>query len=263
MSRWVYEFWRDVADPSWPKVVFWSDFVQVNDKLKEEVYLQHDFSKRLLELDNRDLWRCKNLATFELYKKDHFVFINVPKCGSRHYRQFFLDRLEWDFFVPESIKDLEQYTLFGLMMDPHRRYLKGVTEWLWTLHVRHGIDLDWKKIDLLIPDGHSLPLSMILDTLMMRIAWIPFEILSDQEVKQSMNNLFQKKGSTLSIPISHPPVHVSSSAKKTLYDQLELYFYNHDIQQTPITMIHQLLISDFQFYRELTKNFTPDWQHLD
>lgn len=257
MSRWLYEFWNDVADPSWPTVEFWHQFVKVDDKIKQECYQQHRLAERLQELDNTEFWQCK--VTYPMYQKDNFVFVNIPKCGSTHYQEFFLDRLGWKIFVPDRYQDLENLTIFGLMMDPHLRYLKGITEFLW---MNAGKSLRATYTALLFPDTHSLPVSLVLGPLMDRIAWIPMDNLSDQEVKQCMNNLFKKKKSNLTVPTTHISRHISSPEKRALFEEFKNHFYTYDSKKNMAALIHHILIPDTIFYRDLLSKFTSDWQHL-
>lgn len=264
MSRWLYEFWHDVADPSWPAVEFWPEFVSLDPKIKTECYVQHSLAQRLSELDDIQQWQCRNLVGgFQLYHKDDFVFVNVPKCGSQHYQKFFLEHLGWQVITPRDLKDFDRYKLFGLMMDPYRRYLKGVTEFLWLAQRQQNIDLDFTSLNLLFPDAHSLPISLVMGPIMQQVAWIPLDIVPQDSAKQIMNNFFQKHKSKISVPLSYPAEHVSPPQKQALFNRVKQHFLSHEVTQTYASLMHQFLIPDAIFYRTLVDKFTPDWQHLD
>lgn len=257
MSRWIYEFWNDVADPSWPKVECWRDFFMLENKIQQECYDQHGFAERLKQLDDVNYWQ----PNFRMYRRDDFIFVNIPKCGSWHHHNFFVDRLGWEIYQPTTRDDLKNYTLFGLMMDPHQRYLKGVTEFLWACHPQH--DLEFMYQHLLFPDPHSLPVSMLMGSLIHQVAWIPFDTMTHSDVKNCMNMLFVKQKSNIRVPTHHPAEHVSGLEKQKLFDKFKHHFYNHDSSDNNAALVHRLLLPDWKFYRQLLQEFTPDWQHLN
>jgi hypothetical protein len=268
MSRCLHEYWKSVADPSWPNVDFWSEFVQVDPAMQQECWQDHALLNRLAEIENSEYWHCHSI--YPMYRKENTIFVNVPKCGYVHYRDFFLNRLGWELFVPNCYEDFNGTVIVGLMMDPYRRYLKGITEFLWATKLYPYANLDTIFHDLMFPDMHCYPVSQMLGTLNSMINWIPFELMSDHDVKSCMNSLFEKKSSTITIPLSHPELHKSSDEKLQLYEKIKQVFFTHDMTKpdhknsySHILAIHRALIPDAIFYRDLAKKFTLDWQHLN
>jgi hypothetical protein len=205
-----------------------------------------------------------------MYRKENLIFVNVPKCGYVHYRDFFLERLGWESFVPDRYCDLDGTIMFGIMMDPCRRYLKGITEFLWSTELYQHVDLQTLFKHIMFPDIHSAPVLQILGAINSKIHWIPFESMTDEDVKSCMNSLFFLKSSSITVPLSHPKMHESPKEKTQLYEQIKEIFFNHTITSidpagglSQAWGVHRALIPDSIFYRDLTSKFSPDWQHLD
>lgn len=261
MSQPFHEFWQSIKSPAWPNVEFWSEFVRIDPDIQKECRDQYALQQQLDKIENFEYWHCNSL--YPLYRKEDWVFVNVSKCGFIHYQDFFLDRLGWQVFVPNSYRDLDEVNMFGLMMDPHRRYLKGVTEWLWKTNLFPHMNIDRIFSDIVFPDIHSAPVSQCLGSIINRVNWIPFELMTDHEVKTCMNKLFEKKSSSITVPLSHPAMHNSPKDKQQLYQALKTVFFNQTFHKNNIADIHRALVPDTIFYRNLVDKFSPDWQHLD
>lgn len=265
------KFWNDVKDPSWPDVKTWEDFIKLEESIQQECFILHGLEQRLTEIENPEHWRIHSLC--EMFQKDQFLFINVPKCGSSHYWNFFLDRLGWTRYFPDSINDLQDYVKFGLMMHPLDRYLKGLTQFIWILNLKDKINLDNFVTGCFIPDLHSIPYHLLFNDLIESIHWIPFSLFTDEQTKSCMNALFATYNSNIKIPVSHPTKNVSPPEKKILHEKISTHWRNRtelsrstiersrDFRQN-LYIVYRYYAQDLKFYRELITNFKPDWSHI-
>jgi len=211
----LQKFWKDVKDSSWPELYTSEDFAKIDQHFIDECFDQHNLAQRLKEIEDPQYWSIYSLGEF--FIKDEFVFINIPKCGSRHYYNFFIKQLNWKRYYPKSFDELKGLVKFGLMMHPLDRYLKGLTEFVWQLNLKDTIDLKKLSETSFIPDIHSTPYHLMLGDLIEDIHWVPFKLFKDQEVKSYMNNMFARYESSIRVPIDYPPIHVSSPEKKDIH----------------------------------------------
>jgi len=270
----LHKFWQDVKDPAWPDITTYDEFNNLDKNLINECFQQHGLKQRLAEIENLDYWRLLKLNTAtEMFKKDNFVFFNVSKCGSRHYYEFFVKRLGWKRYSTESFDELKGLIKFGLMMHPLERYLKGLTEFLWELKIADQINLESFVTSCYVPDQHSASYHLMFGEVIHDIHWIPFKSMEDREVKQCINSLFSKYGSSICIPVEHPPKHVSSPEKKLLYKTLAQHWLNRpELKKPPdhidpkkfenLYLIYHTYSQDLGFYRSLIDSFRPDWSHI-
>lgn len=261
------KFWNDVKDATWPEVSTWNDFYALDQHIQQECFCRHGLQQRLAEIENPDYWLPHALPG--MIKKDRFVFIPLPKCGSAHYKDFFINRLGWSRFQPRSLDELASYVKFGLMMHPLDRYLKGLTEFAWRFEIKDQ-DLQRFVTSCFMPDDHAISYSLYLGQLLADTHWIPFQDMTDIEVKSCMNKLFHHYGSNIEIPITHPAIHVSPQDKKILYQKIMSYWHQRQEPEdsspsrdnTNLYLIYKAHAKDLEFYRQLKNTFKSDWLHL-
>jgi hypothetical protein len=260
MSDWfLKKSWQDIRDSSWPDIEYWDDFLRLDDRIKLECNEQHAFQDWIDHLHGDDFSDLNVHQKF--YQKDQFVFVNVGKCGSMHHEDFFVHRLGW---TQRTLRELkvplyENYVFFGLMMHPLRRYLKGVTEYIFAQNISHCVDFDYFMEYTICPDLHSMPYSMIVRPELDRIHWIPLSGMPPQEVKQCMNRLFKYYGSDLCIPTEHPPLHESGPEQLNIFHQVKAAW---EKQGTAMYYVYKMHKGDIKFYHDLIERFQPDWSHL-
>lgn len=260
-------FWKQVKDPQWPDVNTWDDFLQINDQIKSECMLVHGLEQRLSEIEDTNYWAIRSYG--EWFRKDRFIFVNVPKCGSTHYFMFFLGHLGWEHFFPTSLDELDGYVTFGLMMHPLEKYLKGITEFIWAHELAGRIDLEKFVTNALMPDLHSIPYFHQFGELMDDIHWIPFQTMKDHQVKSCMNSLFAHYNSTMTIPVDFPRVHESPNEKLAIFNEIKHHWQNRKEPQPSrdkfnnnLYGVYHAFAQDLKFYRKLIENFKSDWSHL-
>lgn len=260
MSDWfLKKIWEDIKDPSWPDIEYWDDFLKVDQHIQKECLDVYKIDQELNKFYDPSLWDTH--VHPDLFQHDKFVFINIAKCGSRHHEDFFLKRLQWKKRDYHEIKDREDLVYFGLIMNPIRRYLKGLTEFIWQQNMRTTINMEKFMKETIVPDIHSLPYSIFIrPDLYKKIHWIPFSDMLPSEVKQAMNNLFKKYGTDLTIPTEHPSIHESTDEKIKIFNDVKnAWEKEHDIMY----LVYLLYGPDMKFYNDLIQKFKPDWSHIN
>jgi len=252
------ELWQDIKDPHWPDIELWDDFALLSGDIKSQA-AHRGLYQRMAEINDADYWRPRSMQ-IDCYQKDRFVFVNVGKCGYQHHRDFFLHRLGWHHLPSEQLYHQKDIVMFGLMMHPLRRYLKGLTEFLWDQRISEQINIDRFMEYAFIPDNHSMPVSMQCGPYFKQIHWIPFADRSATQVKTLMNTLFQKYGSSLTVPLEHPALHESHYEKHMLFDSIKKSW---ETKHKSCYIIYQLHSTDLEFYQELVDSFRDDWSHFD
>lgn len=260
MSDWfLKKSYRDIRDASWPDIDYWDDFLCLSDSIKRECKEQHALDHWINYLHSDEFSSLNAHQRF--FQKDRFVFVNVAKCGSVHHEDFFVRRLNWSKLTLRDLEAQQRQDLvfFGLMMHPLRRYLKGVTEYIFVQGISQCIDLDNFMEYTVCPDIHSMPYSMIVRPDLDRIHWIPLNKMQPQEVKQCMNRLFEHYCSDLRIPVEHPPLHESTPEKTAIFHQVKTVW---EKQGQAMYNVYQMHHGDIKFYHDLIERFRPDWSHL-
>lgn len=264
----LQKFWQNIKDTSWPEISTWEDFALLDKHIKKECFEQHSLQQRLDEIEDPQHWLPHSMVIF---KKDQFVFFNISKCGSTHYKDFFINRLGWKQICPKSIEELTPYIKFGLMMHPLDRYLKGIAQFAWMFDIRDD-HIERLVTECFMPDLHSASYTLQFDNLIDEIHWIPFQRMSDYAVKSCMNDLFAYYHSTIRIPTEHPAIGVANPQKKMLQQKITTIWNQRidcnleNLQDTnfgcSLYFIYSAFAKDLKFYRSLCTHFNPDWSHL-
>jgi len=261
MSDWfLKKSYQDIRDPCWPSINYWDDFLRLEEHIKQECKEQHALDHWLNYLHGDNFSTLNSHQPF--FQKDQFVFVNIAKCGSQHHEDFFVRRLGWS---QRTLRDLQaqqrqDLVFFGLMMHPLRRYLKGVTEYIFAQNISKCIDFDYFMQYTVCPDLHSMPYSMIVWPALDHIHWIPFSSMQPKEVKQCMNKLFAYYNSDLCVPTEHPPLHQSCPEQLAIFQQVQTAW---EKQGTAMYYVYKMHHGDIRFYHDLIEKFQPDWSHLN
>lgn len=259
MSDWFLKsMWQDIKDPSWPDVEYWDDFIKLKDEIKSECRELHGIMNRVSEIGNPEYWR--SYVNLHVLQKDRFVFVCIPKCGSVHHVDFFVNRLGWQKKIFRDIQHETDLVYFGLLMHPIRRYLKGVTEFIWHQGLADTIDMDEFMKFACLCDQNCLPYNIMSSLPIEQVNWIPFSSMSPTQVKQCMNNLLELHGSDIRLPLHHPMLHQSNEDKSKLFDRVKHSWGGQ--QQISIYTVYMLYASEIDFYQKLIENFRYDWSHV-
>jgi len=269
---WLKDFWNDIKDPSWSDVDTLDDIMKMHSDILRECYQTHRLDHKLQDINKAsgfyDHWTT-------VLHHGNLGFVPVRKCGHLHFRDIFLNQMAWQE-IP--IKDFNgsDTQLFGVMMHPLIRYLKGITEWIWRFwkdteylpaldqaHPKHPAVTD-RLITMIknsvVPDVHSLPYSLEFGPHLDKIAWIPLGLYDDHEVYDLVQGFFDLHGHDIVLARPRQRIHTSNHTKLQLYELVKKIHYERSYNEH--TLIYQIYSQDLKFYHNLLQSFRPDWSHL-
>lgn len=273
----IVKFYNSIKDPAWPEIHSYADYSLLSNVIKDECNTLHRFQDRKTEICNPNYWI--NLAT-DVYVYKNLVFFPIEKCAFVYYTTMF-NNLGWEK-VPLHTIDIKNNKLFGLVMHPLQRRLKGITQWLVLSYAKNQKtpsdtllhkDVDWDQLfidiqskylrniirSVIISDGHSMPYTLQFRNLLDQINWIPMDTLSDNDIKKSMMSFFKLHGHNIQLPLNDQRIHVSSDNQNQIFDIVKNEFYSDDVN---LYQFYKIYSNDLKFYYNLIDTFTPDWQHI-
>lgn len=278
----IVKFYNSVKDPLWPEIHSYADYSLLPNVIKDECDNLHDFNNRKKEICNSDYWIN---ATTEICVYKDLAFVPIAKCAYVYYTTLF-NNLGWEKVSLKDV-DLKNIKLFGVVMHPLQRRLKGISQWLVFSYQKNqnsnfltnpwikssAPDIDWDQLfidiqstylkniirSVFISDVHSMPYSLEFGSLLDKINWIPMDIMSDNDVKLSMMNFFKFQGFNIQLPLDDKRLHISSDNQNKIFNIVKSEFYNND---TNLVNFHKLYSNDLKLYYNLIDTFSLDWQHI-
>lgn len=256
MNVFLSKFYNDVKDASWPTVETYADYLSLPDRIRNECENVHGLNDRLREIEDPDYWR--NLI-IDVYRYKNLGYVSIPKCASTYYTSFFKTN-GWE---KTSIGKLDDsVNLFGLIMDPTMRWLKGMTQFVISVvGVNGATDQTLEKImELAVtPDIHTIPYRTYMGRYLEKINWIPMSILDDQEIKNCMMSFFKKHGHDIQLPTNDERIHKSNDKKLELFNRIKNLYIKNFNSDAPISpfYVQIALADDIKFYQKLLKSFDP------
>jgi hypothetical protein len=257
MNIFLSRFYSDVKDPQWPdvnNVETYTDYLMLPDHIKHECENLHRFEERFCEIEDADYWR--NL-TIPVYRYNNLAYVPLAKCASSYYISFFKNN-GWEETTLGKIGN--NVHLFGLMMDPSVRWIKGLTQFLSNMFGLDDIsDQMLEKImqEIVTPDVHTISYRTYLGNYLEKIHWIPMD-LPDQQIKTHIINFCKGHGHDINLPINNDRIHTSSNKKLALFNKIKsLHTKNFNANNSLGTafLVQLLLADDIKFYRKLVKSF--------
>lgn len=252
MNYFLKKFYNTVKDSSWPDIKNYIDFKNLPEHIQNECIVNHNLLDTLDTVESTDHWR--NLAMRGIYKKNNLVFISMYKCGGSTYIRY-LENQNWEKISYDEI-DFDNMYVFGFILDPMQRRLKGITQVLFDFY-HHDIDKiidllesdsDFKQIFLSISmmDKHTTPYWLLFGNDLEKINWIPLDCYS----KEQVNDLFSKicKNNNVQLDEDIEPItrHRSCTCKLKLFNSVEKIFGKQNISD-----LWLLYANDMKFYRKL------------
>jgi hypothetical protein len=256
-------FYQDVKDYSWPDILTYNDILKLPDSIHNELVSVHDLDRRLNEIESKNYWQRNNRDSSVGFKKNNVVFVPVLKCASTYFTQLFLNEFTGWTEVNLHDQDFDKIKVFGCIMHPLTRRLKGIVESLGMSY--NTPESEARLICLLendihfqnfisrvsICDSHSMPYTTVYGDYLHKINWIPMEI-GHENITQSINNFLEINGLPDRINTTKI-VHKSGQNKLHMYQLLlDLYFNHKDDEFQGMIMF----ASDLKFYHELIKKFS-------
>jgi hypothetical protein len=151
--------------------------------------------------------------------------------------------------------DFEHTKLFGLMLNPYVRRLKGITETLllsydfnYEVLQQHLQNKMYCKFisQISLTDIHSIPMHIIYGCWFDRINWIPMDLFSPTELCKQVEKLIQQ-------PIPDvPPMHKSTSQQLEIFKILEKLFLDQPIVPAELGL---MFAQDVKSYNRLVEKY--------
>ena len=195
------------------------------------------------------------LLTF--YKKDNLVYALVLKNASSYYTNLF-EYNNWQKIIYREINWNDDH-LFGFIMDPIKRFYKGVTQDLVTNNIKNISKFLNSNIEnnghFLLMTPHSTPITFTHRSIYRNIDWIPLDL------EQSSDYYFKKLLEHHNIKFKWTDVndYKSNTEKTNVYDELKRTIPNNS------TLLYQLLHEDIMLYEDVIRNFDStknDWNSI-
>jgi hypothetical protein len=271
------KFYKDVKGSEWPEIASYTDFLKLPDWIKQECYHEHDLRSRLDQICDRNHWKK---TTIYVLGHKNIAYVPVTKCASTYYCNLFSNS-GWKFY---QLDNLDQSTtkLFGFVMHPMKRHLKGITEFLVRSYTDKLIDqtnldknpeVPWvvnsgptdyatllKDLDTIymqnlvgrigVGDEHSLPYSAQFGDLLYKINWIPVDILDSHDQKTAIENFFKANQITTFLQ-KNTKNHASSDLQLKVFDKVCSIVKNSGYYP----QLHQIFDEDLRFYYNLVDTF--------
>jgi hypothetical protein len=177
------------------------------------------------------------------YRKQNLVFVSLLKCASTYYGEVFVNN-GWQHIAYNTI-DWAADHVFGFIMNPTDRYLKGLAEDV----VDPGTCWNSENLPLFgdstVLTYHSLPINSYLSEHIKKIDWIPLDTSVPSE--ELVLKLLQQYNLTLHFDDTINK-HQSNAGKTKIYNLLKSNFdlNNH--------VIHAVLQKDNDLYSQVCNN---------
>ncbi len=204
-------------------------------------------------------WAMNHFHMFA-YRKNGLVYIPTLKSACTYYYTLCLangfERIEFDKI------DWDTDHVFGFIMDPVKRYFKGLVEDLILCEQTESIELVNTTFDFLqsfrkygFPmSSHGLPIVTTLNFRAHEIDWIP---LYNHHIPS--HELFLKLCSQYGISINYndPTIdpHISNDYKKQLFEKFYNLAETFDDSKTPAWYIS--LVQDIELYYNVVERINP------
>jgi hypothetical protein len=174
------------------------------------------------------------------YRKQNLVFVSLLKCASTYYGEVFVNN-GWQPIAYNTIDWIDDH-VFGFIMNPNDRYLKGLAEDVSDTNTCWNLENLPLFVDSIVFTYHSLPINNYLSKHIEEIDWIPLDASQELVLK-----LLQKYNLTLHFD-NTTDKHQSSADKIKIYNLLKskIDLNNH--------MIHAGLQADNDLYSRVCNN---------
>jgi len=272
----IRKFYDSVKATEWPTIDSAADFFNLPAWIQEECYTIYRFQERLNQIVDINHW--VNITSDGFVYKD-LVFLPIPKCACIYYTTIFT-QLGWQKVSLQDI-DIKSMKLFGAVMHPFTRFLKGITEWVLRSYSNNlvmslenpwhivNLQTNWDKLfsDLDSPplknliksvnvgDAHSMPYSTMFGDLVNIVHWIPMDTMSDNDVKINMMKFFKLNGHNIELPLNDARIHQSSTRQLELFKKIKYEFTENHTQNFHF---YKLFGPDLNLYYNLLKQYSKN-----
>jgi hypothetical protein len=281
------KFYDSVKDSAWPDINTYNDFKKLPKSIQQECYQLHNFQHRKNQIENPEHWAQ---VTGHFLQSNNLAYAPVPKCAMTYYRHLFCS-MGWQATKNDKL-GAQPTVIFGLIMHPFTRWVKGITEFLVHLYTESnhpGFETnsnnvfvedvaDWdrfmqdyeqgyiKKIinHVCVLDTHTMPYSTQFGRLLDEINWIPMDVIQDDTaVKLCINALFEKHDCSARVPLhDNQRAWASSPEKKKIENIVRQHLKTSHLEtsQNRFHNLYKLYAADLKFYHNLVDTFDPTWK---
>lgn len=195
---------------------------------------------------NVHIYRCRNL-----------VYFGTLKCASTFYSTMLLDN-GWSRTAWQQI-DWNQDHVFGFLLDPIRRWFKGIQEDIQNEESRSFAHTAYQVIEnywshSFLVTNHTLPITTALGDRAYQVDWIP---LLDQTSNLDHFRLLCEKYQMTVNPGANTDPHHSAGSKILEVEHIERRFGSGNV------MWELFLQRDIDLYRKVCNNFNPHGKTWD
>ena len=192
------------------------------------------------------------------YRRGKLVYAPVFKAASSYYTNL-LEHNGWQAIKYIEV-DWDNDHVFGFIMDPIKRYFKGLAQDL-SHNIIDGKEFIEKNKESIVTDTqflffsyHTLPISITHADHYYAIDWIPID--NDSNATVYLEELLAPYDIKLDIP-DHIFSHPSDSMKTELYEWTKSLWGNNNV------LLLHLLKDDIELYNKVTWRFTPNFRPGD
>lgn len=248
------EIYNDIRGPDWP---------DIDGSIYDYYYLPSHIQKECEEnfkifenIESNDYWDdyITPAMTPPDYEKNKFCYIPITKCASTYYTTLF-SKLDWKPQDFTHTVDTKNTYFFAFIMHPLKRYLKGLTQFVWNYDLQHCKRRDGDELfnHFLIPDSHTIPYTQYISSnVLNNLFCIPMDFLDDDQGRMYLIEYLKNCGYEINLP-PMPRIHVSSPGQLEVYNDLvNRLQYNKNI----LHKIYRLgYAEDLRLYRKSVKNY--------
>jgi hypothetical protein len=251
------DFYKRVRDDSWPDATTYNDFLKLPYNIQQECFQMHNFQQRLNQLEDEKYWKDRSFHNTG-YQCQNIVYVPVMKCANSYYVDLLHVQNGW---TPVNLSDLDldNIHLFGLLLHPFTRRVKGILE-----NLCQSYDYDYKKLFLLLQqadfakflgkiiilDAHTMPYSFIFGHLLEKINWIPMEPYTDIELQQQIKQFADAHTVNIKLPNTINRINQSSPMKQQCFIELQKIYS----QTRPPAELYQMFSRDLSLYHRLIES---------
>lgn len=246
------KYYDDVCDPSWPTINNYTEFLKLPPQIVKECIDNLGLKDRLTQLENHNYWLSHG-GHNEAYINNDIAYVPTYKCAHMHYVSIFHQQLGWEKVKLFDI-DITQVRMFGLMINPYVRRLKGLTQTLVMSYQYQYEDLfnDLKSpmlrdfiSSITLTDIHTMPYTVTYGNYFTHINWIPMDLFSDADLKSEI-----EKFVNVSLP-DIPRINQSTDDQNKVFKMLEENFMKSDVPAE----LGLLFADDIKFYNRLIETY--------
>lgn len=253
-------FWQSIKRAEWPDVDTYGDFRKLSADIQQEANDRHPIQNMLDIISDPEKWAVHLIAG---WKYQDLVYVPVFKCAHTYYSTVFTD-MGWQEINIQDI-DVDQHKLFGLLMHPLDRWLKGITQWIW---MSYKFNSGWDKLQdqlqtpdfqamihsVLIGDHHTLPYNLHLGSLLDKIHWIPMEMFDDNGIKLQLMEFFARNGHPeIQLKLNDDRLNQSNPYKLQILDCVKSHYLSNRNRQL---FLYSIYAKDLDFYHKLVDKFS-------